>query len=89
MSKRNFFTCGPFQEAKQNIQGIAQNMYYSCCFEDAIKKINELEKEYEILCASGLNSLATAEKKDTIELYESVIIRASDMVDAHEEGSHD
>jgi len=89
MSERDFFTCGPFYKAKQNIQAIAKNMYYFSCFDSAIRKLNELEKEYESLCATGLDSTATAEKKDTLELYKSVIIRASDTVDAHDGGSHD
>jgi len=89
MSAHASFTCGPFYVAKKEFQGLAANMYYFSCLDIAIKELNKIEEEYKILRTSGLDPAAAAEKRDALEVHESIIICASELVDSYAGDSRD
>ena len=72
VSKKNFFTVGPFADVEESLAIFSENLYFSFIFEESVKQQMEIEEKYEeaLKDDDAEEIIAT---KNQMKVYESML----------------
>jgi hypothetical protein len=72
----NFFTGGPFRDARENVLDFTLGIYYSYCFGETMNEFLKVQNEYLLALSSSDEALIEV-KRSQLSYYENIITLAT------------
>tara|TARA_R100001163_G_scaffold48901_1_gene36749 strand:+ start:485 stop:751 length:267 start_codon:yes stop_codon:yes gene_type:complete len=77
-------SCGPFEQARKNVDGFCHNLFLSYTIYDCVEKLYEIEKEYQTALLNENHKLAE-QKKLQIQAFDGSLQLTAHIFDEVDE----